>query len=276
MAQTGDHSVAAAAWDDWLLQETEGQYREMAKAYLTSHALADFRKCPLLYQKKAEGLIEDTETPAYALGRALHTLVLEGEATFQTSYAVGGPINPKTGRPFGQGTKVFEEWERIIGKPVVTDEQYELITSMAASVQAHPAAGELLCAGVAEGAVRANYCGQPCQGRLDWFAYERGIVDMKTCDDLTWFESDARRFGYAYQMAFYQALVELASGDRLPVHIIAVEKKEPFRCGVWRVADEVLAAVRKENESAMERLQFCHLTGIWPTGYEDVRTFDYI
>ena len=62
-------------------------------------------------------------------------------------------------------------------------------------------------------------------------------MDLKTCDDLTWFEADARKLGYLHQMAFYRAvLAQVLDGLLVPVHIIAVEKKEPFRCGVWRSA----------------------------------------
>ena len=127
--------------------------------------------------------------------------------------------------------------------------------------------------------VREEYCGIRCQGRLDWFNPVKGIVDLKTCDDLTWFESDARKFGYAYQMAFYRALLAIALGQApadIDVNIIAVEKKEPFRCGVWRIAPDVLAIAAKENEDAIQRLENCRATGNWPTGYEDLRTLDWI
>ena len=70
----------------------------------------------------------------------------------------------------------------------------------------------LLEYGEPEGVVRADYCGMPCQIRMDWFEPHHGIVDLKTCDDLTWFEADARRYGYAHQLAFYRAV--LAQVDR--------------------------------------------------------------
>ena len=37
---------------------------------------------------------------------------------------------------------------------------------------------------------------------MDWFDAHRGIADLKTCDNLDWFEADARRYGYAHQLAF--------------------------------------------------------------------------
>jgi RecB family exonuclease len=44
---------------------------------LSSHLLADFRRCPLLYYRKRLGLVPDEDRPAYLLGHAAHTLILE-------------------------------------------------------------------------------------------------------------------------------------------------------------------------------------------------------
>ena len=63
---------------------------------------------------------------------------------------------------------------------------------------------------------------------------------------------DARSYGYAHQMAFYRSLVAVATGETLPVYLIAVEKREPLRCGVWRMGENVLGTVQKENEEAIE------------------------
>ncbi len=57
----------------------------------------------------------------------------------------------------------------------------------------------------------------------------RGIVDLKTADELDSFELAARAFGYIHQLAFYRSLVAQVSGHLLPVHIVAVEKREPLK-----------------------------------------------
>jgi hypothetical protein len=145
---------------------------------------------------------------------------------------------------------------------------------MAASVKAHGAAQALLADGVAEGVARTRYAGHACQARLDWINPRFGIVDLKTCDRLDSFEFDARAFDYPHQLAFYRAVIEAACGDELPVHIVAVEKREPFRTGVWRVAPALLDAARRANEAAMDALARCRETGEWPTGFESVRTLD--
>jgi hypothetical protein len=230
-----------------------------------------------LYHRKRQGLVLDREDcPAYLVGRAAHTVILEGDEAFRQRYAVGGPVNPRTGLPYGAGTKAWAEWAQSQGKEVLTAEQYEQVLRMAGSVAQHAEAQKLLAEGAAEGVVRTHYRGQWCQIRMDWFEPHQGIVDLKTCDDLTWFEADARRYGYAHQLAFYRAVLAQVVGLYMPVHLIAVEKKEPFRCGVWRVAPDVLAAAQKENEAALDRLEACLLSGQFPTGYEETRQFEHL
>ena len=261
---------------DFLVRESDAEYREKAKEFLTSHQLADFRKCPLLYWHKVQGLVPDEDRPAYLLGRAAHVLILEGRERFDAEYAVGGPINARTGKPYGANTQAYADWAAAQGKPVITDEQFALVVNLATGVRSHTIAAELLSDGVPEAVVRTEYCGRPCQARLDFFNPERGIIDLKTCDDLTWFEADARRFNYTHQFAFYHALVVRVTGQESPVHVIAVEKKPPYRCGVWQMSEQTLAVARRENEAAIARLGECESRNLWATGYEERRVFDYV
>ena len=259
-----------------LTYEPEDVYHGQGRDYLGSHGLADFRLCPLLHYKDRLGLIPDVDRPSYLLGRGAHCRILEGKDEFSRRYAIGGPINPKTGKPFGVNTNAHAEWVAVQGKPVLTDEQAQLVESMAVGVAMNDSAVDLIVDGVAEGVVRADYCGVPCQIRVDWLNPRRGIVDLKTCDDLTYFETDARRYGYAYQMAFYRSVLAEVVNGLVPAHFIAVEKKEPFRCGVWRVTEDTLDQCARENAATIERLKECRRLGNWPTGYEEVRIFDAI
>lgn len=260
----------------FLVHESADEYHAHARHHLSSHQLADFRKCPQLYYRKKTQPPTRDESPAYLVGRAAHVLILEGFQRFREDFAVGGPINPRTGQPFGPATKAWSEWAESIGKPALSESQFEIVERMNESVLTHTAAVELLEQGIAEGVVRAEYCGLPCQIRMDWFEPVQGIVDLKTCDDLTWFEADSRRYGYAHQLAFYRAVLSKALGIYVPVHLIAVEKKEPFRCGVWRLSDEVLNLAQKDNELAIDRLHACMANDVWPTGYEEPRIFDFL
>lgn len=262
----------------FLVREPAEVYHAKAKDHLSSHALADFRRCPLLYRRKQLGLIPDTDSPAYLVGRAAHTLILEGRERFESEYAVGGPLNEKTGRPYGSATKAFSEWAHAQGRPVLTDDQAVLVERMSASVRGHDVAAALLEVGIAEGVVRTPHMGVSCQARVDWLVTDEraSIVDLKTCDDLDWFEADARRFGYVHQLAFYRSLIWQVTHELLPVSIVAVEKKEPFRTGVWIVGQDVLAIAQQDNELAMARLRKCRDADHWPSGYEEVRVFDHL
>lgn len=142
-------------------------------------------------------------------------------------------------------------------------------------------ARELLVLGVAEAVLRTRWHEVDCQVRVDWFTHMAGgaIVDLKTCDHLDYFEVDARKFRYAHQLAFYRSISAAAANvdpRELPVHMIAVEKQPPFRCGVWRMGEDVLAIAQKENEEAVKRLRDCRERDVWPTGYEELRVFDWI
>jgi len=259
----------------FLKREPAEVYHAKAKDYLSSHALADFRRCPLLFRRKEQGLIPDRNSAAFLLGRAAHTLILEGRERFEREYAVGGPVNPRTGQLFGSATKAFAEWAERIGKPVLADADAALIEQMAASVSEHLFARELLREGVAERVVRVRYGGHDCQARIDWVnpLLDRGIVDLKTCDRLDGFEFDIDAYRYVHQLAFYRALVGRACGASLAVHIVAVEKRDPFRCGVWQIAEAALDQAQRENEAAMDELARCRETGVWPTRFESLRLY---
>jgi len=255
-----------------ILQDEPAEvYHGKAADFLSSHQLLTFMRCPYLYAKRRAGLVQDIESPSYFIGRAAHTRILEGQTAYETQYAVGGPLNPATGKPYGNTTKKFLEWQEQQKKPVIPFEKAELIEAMNAGVRQNPYACELLEKGKAEGVVRAVYNDMPCQIRIDWFNPSLGIVDLKTCDDLTWFESDARRFGYQHQLAFYQNVLDQVTEQLVPVYIIAVEKKEPFRCGVWQIPSESLLMARCEIEAAMERLKTANANNKFETGYEELR-----
>jgi len=159
--------------------EPAEEYHAQAGEYLSSHHLLDFIKCPWLHRKKTLGLIEDKDSPAYLVGRAAHVRILEGRDAYEAGFALGGPINPKTGKPFGSTTKTFAEWAIAQGKPVLSHEQVELIEQMASGVAMNSEAVDLLLYGRSEGVVRAEYCGAACQARIDWLHPHCGISTVR-------------------------------------------------------------------------------------------------
>jgi hypothetical protein len=268
----------------YLLDIPAEEYHAATKEnkYTTSHRLNLFRRCPALYIKHVRGDIVEGDTAAFMLGRATHTLVLEGATAFEAEYVVAdGPENPKTGKPYGRDTLKFKEWAELQTQPVIGSDDHALMLKFADAVHSHPVAAELLSSGFAETTVRAEWDGEPVQARPDWFDPERGVlVDLKTCSDVDRFPFDIRDFGYVTQLAFYRRVLELAGyhGPRIRAYLIAVEKKEPYRVAVAEISELTLndgnvAEAGKYgagNDTVMRELLECRAADRWPTRYEEL------
>ena len=255
-----------------LAVEPADVYHAQAGRYLSSHQLMDFMNCPWMFRKKQLGLIKSEESEAFLVGRATHCRILEGREAYESQFALGGPINPSKKKPFGKDTQAFRKWAKAQGLPGVHYDDIDLIENLASGVSMNSEAVDLLLYGRAEGVVRATYCDAPCQIRIDWLHPHRGIVDLKTCKDLSEFESKAVEYRYFNQLAFYRSVLSKVIGQIVPVYIVAVEKKEPYRCGVWRLSEDSLELARQENAAAINRFNAFKLVDHWPTGYETIRT----
>ena len=135
----------------YLLDVPADEYHAATKRneFTTSHRLNLFRKCPALYKKTIDGEIVDGETSAFTLGRATHTLILEGADKFAAEFCVSyGPTNEKTGKPYGKLTKAYADWLADQTMPVISSEEHALILKMSEAVHAHPAAKEILSSAI--------------------------------------------------------------------------------------------------------------------------------
>jgi hypothetical protein len=223
------------------------------------------------------------------LGRAAHTLILEGRKVFDESYAVGGPINEKTGKEYGRDTQAYEKWlavqktEKGSSLEAITSEQWYVVSNMARAVHQHEEAAMLLRSGVAERVVRTSLYDVSVQIRMDWFTEignDAVVVDLKTCDDLDSFVYDAKKYLYGIQFAFYRLALskavyeEFKAAPQIDAYAIAVEKKEPFRVGVFKVSDDTLDFWNKKIDVLLKNVRTSTETGEWPTLYEDIRLLE--
>lgn len=266
----------------WTSVENEAEYHAHSKRgeIMSSGMLKKFRDCPYRYNQLVTGQAKEKDSTAYRFGRAVHSIVLEGHKAFNKRYAVGGPINEKTGKCYGVGTQKFAEWLAANGlsmENVISEEEADVLVTMANMAERHPGVGELLDFGWPELVVRASLRDVPCQIRTDWLTHDAAgnyvIVDLKTTDDITWFESDARRYGYLHQFAFYRDVFQEAVRCPVRVTAVALEKKEPFRVGMFPVPVEVLDMYSTENGIALDHYKHCLEHNEWPTMYEDPREF---
>lgn len=256
--------------------EPWADYRTNAVTHLSSHRLMRFDECPRTLHLEDIGDIPRKSFQGAEVGRAFHTLRLEGNEAYNEQYVVSdGPINPRTNRPYGRDTKKWSEWRATqLGEIIATAED-DLFRRMIALE--NPKATELLADGIPEVTIRGDLFGMPCQSRLDWLrlvdSEPAAIVDLKTTENLDRFEYDFKKYRYGMQMAFYRLMARQAfpSLARCPVFLIAYEKTPAARSCVFQVSDGTLAwqedLVRErcnEYRLAMER-------DYWPTRFEEVR-----
>lgn len=260
-----------------LLTEDEATYHSRSKSgeYVSSHMLAVFQKMPYKYKSMISGEFAEPEKMEYAFGTAAHKMILEGHDAFFEKYIVSdGPINEKTGQPYGKTTKAYQEWISSQTGEVISSADFDEIKKMHESCLRHPIIPELLRPdAMPEKVVRAEINGVKCQIRMDLFHADLGIIDLKTCRDIEFFEYDMRNFGYAFQLAFYRSVLKAATGIDFPVKIIAVDKTQFHIAGVWSIPDAELEIAERINAAALDRLKDCRINDQWKTGFERIQIF---
>ena len=254
----------------FLSHEPEEEYRAKSTEHLDGDQLGDFRQDAFLFHKRQRGLVSPQTWRDAELDRAIQARILKGRDYYQNQYAFAGPIDPRTGEAYSTYSSEYRQWAAEQTKPILTVEHANLIEHITFGYRAHDAAQNLLSDGVAEGIVRSRYCGVPCQARLDWLNPKRGIVAVLVCDRFSYLDSHLGS-GLVHALAFDRDLLAQHIDRRMPVHVIAVEKQLPHRCGVWAISERLLRRARKDNEKALARLLECRWFNRWPTGYERVR-----
>ena len=253
------------------------EYDEARSTHLTSHGLMDYIKSPRMHKLKQTGMMPSKSSKSFAIGTALHMLVLEGTAEFERNYYSPfpgtEPVNDKTGKPFGVATKAYTDWleAEALGREVLSPSDYDLVVNMHRAVSLHGEACNLLQEGTPEGVIRTEISGVPVQTRMDWFNPTAGIIDLKTIGDLDDFGEQFDKFNYGIQFAFYQMVAEEALGQCLPFYAVVVEKAPTHRVGVFTVNTHTLERYRREVERHIERYADSMRADHWPTGYETIR-----
>ena len=90
-----------------LESEPAEAYHAQSDRFLSSHQLLDFIKCPWLHHKKSLGLIEDSDSPSYLIGRAAHTRILEGPDALEAAFALGDPSTRRPASPSARAPRLL-------------------------------------------------------------------------------------------------------------------------------------------------------------------------
>jgi hypothetical protein len=255
----------------FLDREPIAAFRAQETDHLTARQLNDFREDAFIFRKRELGLLPEEKAHDEHVDRAALVLALEGSQEYEQQFVSGGPVDPETGKPHSVYSSEYRAWETAQDRTVLTIEQAKAIEQIAYGVRTHPEVRKLLVDGVAQGVVRCDYVDVPCQGRPDWLSRTQGLVGLVVCDSLSWLEPTMRIRGVVHRLAFEHGLIEQVTEVDVPVHVIAIEKRPPYRCGVWMISDPLVRKARQENEAAIGQLTSCRESDCWPTGYEQMR-----
>jgi hypothetical protein len=217
----------------------------------------------------AHSIANPSDSPALAVGRALHCKVLTPHL-----YLRDFVVAPAVDRRTKEGKATYESFVASVGnKTVLTADQAEEVSSMAAAIaDARMVVSDLN--GSAEVSLFAEIAGVRAKSRFDRLVEvngERIIVDVKTTASSaskSEFERTIWNFGYGVQCAFY---LEMARACGVPAQhfvFVVVEKTAPYATAVYRFSDEIADAFRPRMLELVAQYKAYLADG--PRGYEGV------
>lgn len=199
------------------------------------------------------------ESAAFTLGRAAHSLILEGR---KPDYVVNAP---------DRRAKAYKEAAQDADAEILLYHEWQSICRMRDSVMANTDAADLLTGHAPEVSLRWDEGDVPLKGRLDGWHEGRGIiVDLKTTRDASprGFGRAAAEYGYHAQAALYHdGLSELTGRDH-EYFIVAVEKTAPYLTAVYEVLPDQIDAGREIVRDGIAAYAEAKGANDWPTRYE--------
>ena len=209
-----------------------------------------------------DALQEKRETPqayldAFAFGSVVHALVL-GVGDFQV--LAHESYRTKAAR---------EERDALLAEGVapILPKQYEQAEAMAASVLAHGEAKSLLAEGYPEVSMWAEdpMTGVLMRGRVDW--WNDSVVDLKTTGrsaSLQDWTHAVWGFGYGFQFAYYNKILELNDIEPRTPRWIVVSKRHPYDAAVFSPSAELMRRSERDVDRALWLYAHCKESGEWP------------
>lgn len=235
---------------------TFDQYRALPgwNASTAVHALDAMR----LVRDIMDGLDDDGESPALQIGTIAHMAILEPDR-FDMCRRTRGPINERTGEPYGRDTKAFRDWQAANPDWIAVPEWIgRAIERMPDEVRALVAGPH----GFSESTAHTQ-CGDSwvkCRpDRLD----SDMCADLKTINDIRGIERDINKRFYWFTAAWYRMVLKLATQRKHTHCFVFVEKRLPNR---WRIVDldaDLTMYADDQADRVLGRLMEAEQTGDW-------------
>lgn len=179
-----------------------------------------------------DGLIPRRDSRAFQFGRVVHARFTD-RAHYDAMISTG-PLNPKTGKPFGPDTNAFADWQaQNPGKVVLgardladLDLMDQRMPDRIRAIFADPL-------GVPESSYYQTIAGVKVKARPDWIS--GGVIyDLKSIGNLDDAERHITKYRYWFSHAWYRMVVKAECGKSLPFRFVFAEKNSPYR---WQIVD---------------------------------------
>lgn len=270
---------------------------------ISSTQLLDLDPCPaLFYQKHIEKSVPRESSPAFDLGTATHSRLLEGMEAYWKRVAVHPPTYTNDDgevKKWHEGAgkcKAFARLAESQGKLCISEADHALIGRMYQATEQNRDAAALLSGGTPEVTFRFDAGPFRLQCRADKWHHAGvilpstgemtgpAIVDLKTCESIEHFRKHFATLKYYFRAEFYRMVVREvlakeagAPVDEIPLprfFFVAVEKSAPLRCEVFEMGAATSARGFNEVQAKIVTLRRCFASGKWPGSLTGVQTIE--
>lgn len=205
------------------------------------------------------------DSSAFALGSAVHALVLEPEKNL----VIRGPEDRR-----GNKWKIDKLAADIDGKILLTEGDYDLAQAIAAPLINHEVVKGFISQPdfVAEGSFFATdpVTNVKIKCRPDGFVPSSGVVfDIKTTRDASpdGFPREIRSYNYDLQAAHYLRCLRSAGYDANTFIFVCVEKEAPYAVCLHALTDRYLEAADLRVTETLEKIHRAEAAGVFQTGW---------
>ena len=212
------------------------------------------------------------ESSAFALGSAVHALVLEP----QKNLVVRGPEDRR-----GNKWKEAQLAADLDGQILLTEGDYDLAEKIAAPIINHEVVKGWIADSsfVAEASFFAEdyLTGVKIKCRPDGYLPDAGIVfDIKTTRDASpdGFPREIRSYNYDLQSSFYLRCLNQAGFKAHTFIFVAVEKEPPYAVGLHALTERYLAAADVRVTLTLEKISRAEATSTFTTGWPLINHVD--
>lgn len=217
----------------------------------------------MIYKKSVKHYLcaKFTESPAMALGTAVHTIMLEGQKQFDKDYYLVPDYDGRT----KEGKQIKAKHDKLAGtRKVLRDADMDKISGIMQNLRQHDLAAKY-CAGTVELSHYGKMDGIPIRVRPDCIG-DDWISDVKTCQDNSpiAFRRDLYKYAYHLQACFYSDVLGFPPEN---FRFIAVETNYPYSVEVYGLDDDMIAQGRQGYKKALSDFGFYLTTGI-QKGYQ--------